>query len=80
MIPCSACSHLFAYLVIRLTEKQEKSASKAILILFLHNDKGFHFSNCLTLYIKNAQECLTIISKHEKAREAREAKPRELFI
>ena len=32
------------------------------------------------LYIKNARECLAMISKHEKAYEARRAKPRELFI
>ena len=32
------------------------------------------------LYIKNARECLTMISKHEKAYEARGARPRELFI
>ena len=32
------------------------------------------------LYIKNARECLTMISKHEKAYEARGAKPRELYI
>ena len=34
----------------------------------------------LMLYIKNARECLTMISKHEKAYEARGVKPRELFI
>ena len=34
----------------------------------------------LRLYIKNARECLTMISKHEKAYEARGAKPRELYI
>ena len=32
------------------------------------------------LYIKNARECLAMISKHEKAYEARGAKPGELFI
>ena len=32
------------------------------------------------LYIKNARECLTMISKHEKAYEARGAKPQELYI
>ena len=34
----------------------------------------------LKLYIKNARECSTMISKHEKAYEALGAKPRELFI
>ena len=35
---------------------------------------------CDELYIKNARECLTMISKHEKAyEEARGAKPRELY-
>ena len=29
---------------------------------------------------QNARECLTIMPKHEKAYEARGAKPRELFI
>ena len=33
-----------------------------------------------TLYIKNARGCLTMISKHERAYEAREAKPRELYM
>ena len=32
------------------------------------------------LYIKNVRECLTMISKHEKAYEAQAAKPRELSI
>ena len=32
------------------------------------------------LYIQNAQECFTMISKHEKASEARGAVPRELYI
>ena len=32
------------------------------------------------LHIKNAQGCLTMISEHEKAYKAREAKLRELYI
>ena len=36
--------------------------------------------DCLKLYIKSAWECLTVISKHESAYEARGAKARELYI
>ena len=37
------------------------------------------YCSSLTFYIKNARECLTMISKHEKAYDAQGAKPRELF-
>ena len=42
--------------------------------------KEFFQTQIYMLYIKNARECLTMISKHEKAYEARGAKPRELYI
>ena len=43
---------------------------------------GFIFVrvNQCKLYIKNERQCLTMVSKHEKAYEARGAKPRELYI
>ena len=47
----------------------------------LNMDFPWDFGNLYVyLYIKNARECLTMISKHERAYEARGAKPRELCI